>query len=66
MRQLCRQDRTIVLVSHALGSIEQLCDSAIWMHKGELKMWDEPAAVVEAYTKFFDVENADPVAMEDV
>src|SRR5215212_2700073 len=62
MRQLCRQDRTIVLVSHALGSIEQLCDSAIWMHKGELKMWDEPHAVVDAYTKFLDVGDADPVA----
>jgi len=66
MRQLCGQDRTIVLVSHALGSIEQLCDSVIWMHKGELKMWDEPHAVVEAYTKFLDVGDADPVAMEDV
>jgi len=66
MRQLCRQDRTIVLVSHALGSIEQLCDSVIWMHEGELKMWDEPHAVVAAYTKFLDVGDADPVAMEDV
>jgi ABC-type polysaccharide/polyol phosphate transport system ATPase subunit len=65
MRQLCRQDRTIVLVSHALGSIEQLCDSAIWMHKGELRMWDEPHAVVDAYTKFLDV-GADAVTMEDV
>jgi ABC-type polysaccharide/polyol phosphate transport system ATPase subunit len=66
MRELCGQDRTIVLVSHALGSIEQLCDSAIWMHKGELKMWAEPHAVVEAYTRFLDVGEEDPVAMEDV
>jgi ABC-type polysaccharide/polyol phosphate transport system ATPase subunit len=65
MRQLCGQDRTIVLVSHALGSIEQLCDSAVWMHKGELQMWDEPHAVVEAYTRFLDV-GADAVTMEDV
>jgi ABC-type polysaccharide/polyol phosphate transport system ATPase subunit len=66
MRQLCKQDRTIVLVSHALGSIEQLCDSAIWMHKGELKMWGEPHDVVEAYTRFLDVRDGDPVAMEDI
>jgi teichoic acid transport system ATP-binding protein len=66
MRELCTQDRTIVLVSHALGSIEQLCDSAIWMHEGELKMWDEPHAVVEAYTRFLDVGELDPVALEDV
>ena len=65
MRQLCRQDRTIVLVSHALGSIEQLCDSAIWMHKGELRMWDEPEAVVDAYTEFLEV-GEDAFTMEDV
>src|SRR5206468_8095936 len=50
MRELCGQDRTILLVSHALGSIEELCDSALWIHKGELKMWDDPGGVVEAYT----------------
>jgi ABC-type polysaccharide/polyol phosphate transport system ATPase subunit len=42
MRELCTQDRTVILVSHALGSITDLCDHVIWMHKGELQMWDEP------------------------
>src|SRR5262245_1423430 len=32
MRDLCGEDRTILLVSHALGSTKELCDSAIWMH----------------------------------
>jgi ABC-type polysaccharide/polyol phosphate transport system ATPase subunit len=70
MRQLCREDRTILLVSHALGSIEKLCDECIWLDKGELRMWDEPSAVVEAYTEFLGVhdedEEPDPVTMEDV
>jgi hypothetical protein len=35
------------------------------MHKGELRMWDEPNAVVAAYTKFLDV-GEDAVTMEDV
>jgi ABC-type polysaccharide/polyol phosphate transport system ATPase subunit len=65
MRELCGEDRTIILVSHALGSIEQLCDSAVWMHKGVLRMWDEPDAVVEAYTNFLGV-GEDAVTMEDV
>ena len=45
MRKLCAQDRTILLVTHALGSVEKLCDEAIWMDKGEMRMWDEPHAV---------------------
>src|SRR5919198_2920924 len=65
MRELCSQARTIVLVSHSLGSIKELCDEAIWMHRGEMKMWDDPAAVVDAYTDFLDVVE-DPVTMEDV
>jgi ABC-type polysaccharide/polyol phosphate transport system ATPase subunit len=65
MRELCNQARTIVLVSHALGSIQELCDQAIWMHRGELRMWDEPDAVVDAYTEFLDV-GEDAVTMEDV
>jgi ABC-type polysaccharide/polyol phosphate transport system ATPase subunit len=65
MRQLIREDRTILLVSHALGSIEELCDAAIWIDRGELRMWDGPDAVVEAYTEFLGVKE-DAVTMEDV
>ena len=66
MRELCGEDRTILLVSHALGSIKELCDSAIWMHQGELRMWDEPDAVVDAYTEFLEVGAEDALTVEDV
>ena len=35
MKELCGEARTILLVSHALGTIEQLCDEAIWLDKGQ-------------------------------
>jgi ABC-type polysaccharide/polyol phosphate transport system ATPase subunit len=65
MRELCSEDRTVVLVSHALGTIQELADHAIWMDKGQMRMWDEPEAVVNAYTEFLEV-GQDAVAMEDV
>jgi teichoic acid transport system ATP-binding protein len=65
MRELCGQDRTVVLVSHSLGTIQELCDRAIWMHSGRLRMWDEPDAVVDAYTEFLEV-GQDAVTLEDV
>jgi len=65
MRELCGQAHTIVLVSHALGSIRELCDQAIWLDRGELRMWDEPEAVVDAYTEFLEV-GQDAVTLEDV
>jgi ABC-type polysaccharide/polyol phosphate transport system ATPase subunit len=66
MRELCGQARTIVLVSHSMGSISELCDHAIWMHRGELRMWDEPDAVIDAYTRFLDVKEDDAATREDV
>jgi ABC-type polysaccharide/polyol phosphate transport system ATPase subunit len=65
MRQLCSEDRTVVLVSHALGTIQELADHAIWMDHGQMRMWDEPDAVVNAYTEFLEV-GQDAVEMEDV
>jgi ABC-type polysaccharide/polyol phosphate transport system ATPase subunit len=65
MRELCAQARTIVLVSHSLGSIVDLCDTAVWMHKGELKMLDEPQPVIDAYTRFLDVGET-ALTMEDL
>jgi lipopolysaccharide transport system ATP-binding protein/teichoic acid transport system ATP-binding protein len=65
MRELCGQAHTIVLVSHALGSIRELCDQAIWMDHGVMRMWDEPEAVVDAYTEFLEV-GQDAVTLEDV
>jgi len=35
------------------------------MHKGEMRMWDEPDSVIEAYTQFLDVKD-DAVTREDV
>ena len=65
MRELCGQARTILLVSHSLGSIRELCDEAIWMHKGQLRLWDEPDAVIKAYTRFQDV-GEDAFTLEEV
>ena len=65
MKELCSEDRTVVLVSHALGTIQELADQAIWMDKGQLRMWDEPDSVIDAYTEFLEVKQ-DAVTLEDV
>ena len=65
MRELCAEARTIILVSHGLRSVRELCDEAIWMHQGKINMRDDADTVVEAYKKFLDVGESD-VADEDV
>ena len=55
MRELCAEARTIIIVSHALATINDLCDRAIWMNKGTLVQDGKPDAVVEDYLKFLQV-----------
>jgi teichoic acid transport system ATP-binding protein len=66
MRELCEAAHTIVLVSHALRTIEQLCDEAMWLHKGELREYGTPTDVVKSYQEFFDVTDNDEITKEDV
>ena len=56
MRELCAEQRTIILVSHAFGSIRDLCHQAVWMNKGNMEMWGEANEVVDAYRDFLGVK----------
>ena len=52
MGEVARQGRTVLFVSHNLASIQNLCQSAIWLDGGTVAMEkDEAARVVAAYEK---------------
>jgi len=65
MRELCEEARTILIVSHALSSINELCDHAIWMHKGNMLASGEPEKITGAYLKFLNVGEL-PSSYEDL
>jgi teichoic acid transport system ATP-binding protein len=65
MTELVDQARTIVLVSHALGTVKDMCNEAIWMHKGTMLMRGKPDEVISAYTRFLEV-GEDAITLEDV
>lgn len=55
MRELCAEARTILIVSHAISSINELCNYAIWMHKGKMLAAGKPVEITEQYLKFLNV-----------
>jgi ABC-type polysaccharide/polyol phosphate transport system ATPase subunit len=65
IQELCDQAQAIMIVSHALKSVGDLCTEVVWLHQGRIKMRDDPEPVIEAYTRFLDVGESD-VALEDV
>jgi teichoic acid transport system ATP-binding protein len=65
MQELMGQARTIFLVSHALGSVVDLCNDAIWLQKGEIIARGKPQEIVDAYTDSVSVKR-DAISMEDL
>lgn len=51
MKDLKKEGKTMVFVTHSLNSVRQLCDRAIWLHNGEIKIDGEPNKVLEEYIK---------------
>lgn len=49
---ISNQDRTVVIVSHSLSSLLELCSSVLWLHEGKIRMIGEPEAVIEQYREF--------------
>ena len=49
MHELMENARTMLLVSHGLPTIKELCNDAIWLDHGRLMMHGDPSEVVEAY-----------------
>lgn len=47
---------TILFCSHSMYHIEAICDSAIWLDRGHMMMFDRPAKVVARYQTFLNGE----------
>lgn len=52
MQELVAQARTIVIVSHGIAAIKEMCDDCIWMHKGEIVRRGDPDEVADEYLEF--------------
>lgn len=48
--ELKRAGKTVIIVTHSMASVLNMCDHAVWFKKGHLLADGEPRQVVEAYT----------------
>jgi ABC-2 type transport system ATP-binding protein len=54
LHSIKKSGTTIVLVSHAIGQVEQLCDRAIWIHEGHIARDGSTRDVTLQYLRFMD------------
>ncbi|MDQ3380882.1 MAG: ABC transporter ATP-binding protein [Actinomycetota bacterium] len=72
MTEFAHEGRTVVFVSHDLGSVNQICARSIWLDDGRLRMDGPTTSVIEEYVRSavprgasvtFDPEPAKPVEL---
>lgn len=51
---ISNEDRTVVIVSHSIETLKELCDTVMWMHDGQIKRIGEPGPVLEEYVNFME------------
>ena len=51
MKELKDEGKTMVFVTHSLGTVKDFCNRAIWLNNGEIKMDGNPDEVIEEYLK---------------
>ena len=52
IKELKKEGKTIVIVSHDLGSIEKLCNCVIWIKSGSIEKIGQPSKVIKDYLFF--------------
>lgn len=49
MRELKEQGKTMVFVTHSMASVKNLCDRAVWLYEGKIRMDGNTEEVVNEY-----------------
>jgi lipopolysaccharide transport system ATP-binding protein len=49
MKDVSRQGRTVLLVSHQMGQIRRLCEKVLWLDRGRVKAYGAAAPTIRAY-----------------
>lgn len=57
LRELKASDKTIVIVSHSLDVVKDLCTRAIWIYKGDFRMDGNPSEVIDEYLRQLAIDN---------
>lgn len=65
LREIKAQGTTIVIVSHSMGQIEQICDRSIWIHEGKIKAEGPPRDIDMEYLNFMGEKREADAAQRD-
>lgn len=65
LKEIKREGTTIVIVSHSLSQIEQICERSIWIDNGQIKEEGRPKEVHEKYLSTMEKERMNRIEEEE-
>jgi len=65
IRNLMKGGRTVIFVSHSIGSVAELCTCAILLHKGRILKSGSTSDVIEQYAKLIAQDTAAQTTRQD-
>ena len=51
LHELKKAGKTIVIVTHSMNQVQNICDRAVWLYKGEVRMDGSVNKVLDEYIK---------------
>jgi lipopolysaccharide transport system ATP-binding protein len=52
IKEICDKGKIVMIVSHSMGTIKEMCNRCIWLDKGKVMMDGSPEEVIQAYREF--------------
>ena len=49
---ISKEDRTVVIVSHSMGALKELCDEVIWLNDGVIMDQGKPEDIIPKYEEY--------------
>lgn len=64
LKEIKKNGTTIVIVSHSLAQIEEICERSYWIHDGEIRSGGDVFAVHDQYLKYMEKQRKDAYRSE--
>ncbi|NBI08143.1 ABC transporter ATP-binding protein [Senegalia massiliensis] len=52
LKEIIYEDRTVIMVSHSLSTIRDLCDTVLWIEKGKVKDFGPTEQILKDYKEY--------------
>ena len=56
MKEMLVRGTTLLYVSHSISSVQEICDNALWLEKGQEVMSGNVYTVTDGYLSKYDTE----------